>query len=259
MPGSWANAPAVLARRERAVVLVALGVTIALAWAWLLAGGPGMAGMDGGRPGPALWSGATLIIFAMWSVMMAAMMLPGAAPAILLFAALSRSRASTTAFPSTGIFAAGYLLVWAAFAAVATAAHVRLQQAALLSPALRSTSVVLAAALLIAAGIYQFTPLKGVCVRHCRAPAQFFTRHWRSGGAGALRLGVLHGVYCVGCCWALMGLLFVGGVMNLWWVAVIAVFIAVEKIAFLGALGGRIASGAGLVLAGAVALAVMQR
>ena len=272
MPASSASAtPEWLARRERTVVLVGLGVTIALAWAYLLAGGgmemgggrpdamtmPGMAGMDASRPGPTLWSGATLVVFVMWSVMMVAMMLPGAAPAILLFAALSRSRASTTAFPSTGVFAAGYLLVWAAFGAVATVAHVKLQQAALLSPVLRSTSAVLAAVLLIAAGVYQLTPLKGACLRHCRAPVQFLTQYWRSGTAGALRLGMLHGGYCVGCCWALMGLLFVGGVMNLWWIAVMAAFILLEKTAFFGAPVGRVASGAGLVLAGAVALAVL--
>lgn len=262
-----------LARRERAVVLVGLSMAIALAWAWLLAGGgmgldggrpgamemPGMAGTDGGRLSTALWSGATLVVFAMWLVMMVAMMMPGATPAILLFAAISRSRASTMALPRIGVFAAGYMLVWAAFSVVATVAHATLQQTALLSPGLRSTSAVFTALLLIAAGAYQATPLKGACLRQCRAPVQFFTRNWRYGTAGALRLGVLHGGYCVGCCWPLMGLLFVGGVMNLWWVATMAAFIAVEKTAVLGALGGRIASGTGLVLVGAVALVVMSR
>lgn len=274
MPASSTSAAVEwIASRERALVLVGLAVTIALAWAWLLAGGSmdmggsrsggsiDMAGMDmpgmgGGQGGVAVWS-RSAVVFAMWTVMMIAMMLPGAAPAILLFAALSRSRASTTAFPSVAVFAAGYVLVWTGFSAVATMGHLALQQAALLSPALRTTSGVLAALLLMAAGVYQFTPLKAACLRHCRLPLQFFTRYWRSGATGALRLGMLHGGYCLGCCWVLMGLLFVGGVMNLWWVAALAAFILVEKTAVLGARGGRVASGAGLVLAGAVALVVM--
>ncbi len=272
MPASSASAPAEwLARRERAAVLAGLGLTIALAWAWLLlgggmdmagtgggrpGGGTGMSGMDGGHGGPAVWTGGSAVIFAMWVVMMIAMMLPGAAPAILLLAALSRSRASTVASPSVPAFAAGYVLVWTAFSVLATAAHLTLRQAMLVSPALRLTSGALAALLLMAAGVYQFTPLKAACLRQCRAPVQFFTRHWRPGAAGALRLGVLHGGYCVGCCWVLMGLLFVGGALNPWWVATVAAFILVEKTAFLGAPAGRIASGAGLLLACAVALAV---
>jgi len=196
------------------------------------------------------------MVFAMWTVMMIAMMLPSAAPTILLFAALSRARASTTAFPPVTAFAAGYVLVWTAFSAVATIAHLTLRQAALVSPTLRTTGGVLAALLFIAAGLYQFTPLKAACLRNCRSPIQFLTRYWRRGAAGALRLGGLHGGYCVGCCWVLMGLLFVGGAMNLWWIAALAAFILVEKIAFLGASGGRIASGAGLVVAGAAVLAL---
>lgn len=256
-----------VARRERAVVLVGLGVTIALAWAWLLAGGGmnmdagrtgapmDMGGMAGGHGGSEVWRGA-VVVYAMWTVMMIAMMLPSAAPTILLFAALSRARASTTAFPPVTAFAAGYVLVWTGFSAIATIAHLTLRQAALVSPTLRTTSGVLAALLLIAAGVYQVTPLKAACLRNCRSPLQFLTRYWRRGTAGALRLGGLHGGYCVGCCWVLMGLLFVGGVMNLWWIAAMAAFILVEKFAFLGASGGRIASGAGLAMAGAAVLAL---
>lgn len=259
-----------LARRERAVVLGGLSIVIAFAWAWLLAGRgmglgggrpgasemPGMVGAGEGPLGTVLWSGAPLVVFSMWSVMMVAMMMPGAAPAVLLFAAISRSRMVTMAWPSTGAFAAAYLLVWAAFSAVATMAHLVFRQVALLSPGLRTTSGVFTALLLIVAGVYQLTPLKSACLRHCRTPVQFFTRNWRYGTVGALRLGVLHGGYCIGCCWALMGLLFVGGVMNLWWVATLALFVAVEKTAFLGAMSGRIVSGAGLVVAGTVALVV---
>ena len=264
---AWSASAAVewIARRDRAAVLVGLAVTVALAWAWLLAGaGMNMSGSAGGSmampgmteesAGPAVW-GSAAVVFAMWTVMMIAMMLPSAAPTILLFAALSRSRASTATFPPVTAFAAGYLLVWTSFSLVAAAAHLTMRHAALLSPMLRTTNGILSALLLIAAGVYQFTPLKAACLRNCRSPIQFLTRYWRRGTAGALRLGLLHGGYCLGCCWALMGLLFVGGVMNLWWIAAVAAFILIEKVAFLGAVGGRIASGAGLVAAGAAVLA----
>lgn len=156
----------------------------------------------------------------------------------------------------TAIFAAGYVLVWTAFSVLATTAQSTLQQAALLSPTMQSTSGVLGGLLLMAAGVYQLTPLKEACLRHCRSPIQFFTRHWRPGRGGALRLGVFHGAYCVGCCWALMGLLFVGGVMNLLWVVGLAIFILAEKTAFLETRLARAVSGAGLVAAGIVAVAV---
>ncbi len=247
-----------IARRERAVVVAGLAMTIALAWAFLLDGaGMDMSGTSAGQhAGPEDWSGRSVAVFAMWAVMMIAMMLPSAAPAILLFAALIRSRAPTSTIVSTGTFTAGYVLVWTAFSVVATIAHWALQQAALVSPAMRSTSGVLGGLLLMAAGVYQLTPMKDACLRHCRSPIQFFTRHWRPGATGALRLGLFHGGYCVGCCWVLMGLLFVGGVMNALWVAAIAVVVLLEKIAFLGTPFGRAASGAGLVLAGALAIAV---
>lgn len=246
------------ARHERAVVLAGLGVTIALAWAFLLAGdGMDISDMRGEQQASAEdWGGRSVVVFAMWAVMMMAMMLPSAAPAVLLFAALMRSRVPTSTIPSTGIFAAGYVLIWAGFSVVATIAHWALQQAALVSPAIRSTSGVLAGLLLMSAGVYQLTPLKNACLRHCRSPIQFLTRYWRPGPAGALRLGLFHGGFCVGCCWALMGLLFVGGATNLSWVAAMAVFILMEKIAFLGTQVGRTASGGGMVLAGAITLAV---
>jgi predicted metal-binding membrane protein len=245
-----------IARRERAVVVAALALTVTLAWAYLLTGaGVDMPDMSAARQAGA-GGGRSVVVFAMWAVMMVAMMLPSAAPAILLFASLVRSRAAASTIGSTGTFTAGYLLVWTAFSVVATIAHRTLQQAALLSPEMRATSGVLSGLLLIAAGVYQLTPMKEACLRHCRLPMQFFTRHWRPGATGTLRLGLLHGGYCVGCCWALMGLLVVGGVMNLWWVAAMAVFILVEKVAFAGTPFGRAASGTGLVLAGVLALAI---
>lgn len=253
-----------IARRERAVVLLGLTMVVALAWAYLLAGarmdrtdmdGMKMSTMSGDGHAGEVWSGRALVVFAMWSVMMMAMMLPSAAPAILLFAALMRSRASAPTISSAGTFGLGYVLVWTAFSVGATMAHWKLEQMALVSPAMRITNGLLAGLLLLAAGVYQLTPVKDACLRHCRSPIQFFTRYWRPGHAGALRLGLFHGGYCVGCCWALMGLLFVGGVMNLLWVAAVAGFILVEKTAFLGTRFGRAASGIGLMVAGTIALA----
>jgi predicted metal-binding membrane protein len=186
----------------------------------------------------------------MWAVMMAAMMLPGAAPTVLLYASLVRKNAERgTVLPSTWVFASGYVLAWAGFGLVATALQTMLEQAGLLTPMMSSASRWLTAGLLVAAGIYQLTPLKAACLTHCRDPVQFLMAHWRPGATGALRMGVAHGAYCVGCCWALMLLLFVVGVMNLVWVALIAAFVSIEKLLPAGPLTGRFA-GAALIVAG---------
>jgi predicted metal-binding membrane protein len=247
-----------IARHERIVVMAALGVVVVLAWGLLLTR-TGVDMPDDGMAEHAAHGGALgrfLAVFVMWAVMMVAMMLPSAAPVILLFAALMRARAPSSPLLRAAIFASGYVLVWGVFSLVATLAHMALEHAALLSSAMRTRSAILAGMLLVAAGVYQFTPLKDACLRQCRSPIQFLTRHWRTGLGGALRLGLFHGVYCVGCCWALMGLLFVGGVMNVAWVAVLAVFVLLEKTAVLGTRVGRAVSGAGLVAAGAVAIAI---
>jgi predicted metal-binding membrane protein len=245
-----------IARRERGVVGAALGLIVVLAWVFLLTGAgvdmPDMPGMRHAGPEGA----GFVVVFVMWTAMMVAMMLPSAAPTILLFAALMRSRATTSPLPATGLFAGAYMIIWAAFSVAATTAHWALQRAELVSPEMRSTSHVLRGLLLVAAGVYQLTPLKDACLGRCRSPIQFLTRHWKPGPAGALRVGLLHGAYCVGCCWALMGLLFVAGVMNLLWVAAMAVFVLMEKTTLLGTRLGRIASGASLMVAGAVVLAV---
>ena len=249
-----------IARRERIAVVAGLSVIIVLAWVFLLAGG----GMDTsdmsamGHGAPARSGDGFAIVFVMWAVMMMAMMLPSAAPTILLFAALMRARASTSAIPPTGVFASGYVLVWTGFSVLATTAHGALHHAQVVSTAMRSTSDVFAGLLLVAAGVYQLTPVKDACLRRCRSPIQFLTQHWRPGSAGAFRLGLLHGGYCVGCCWALMALLFVGGVMNVLWVAAVAGFVLLEKTAFLGARLGRLATGAGLIAAGAVVLVIAR-
>lgn len=248
-----------LARRDRAMVGAGLAVMTALSWGYLLHLADGMGGMGGlpgtmdamAMPGLRPWSMIDFVVmFVMWAVMMVAMMTPSAAPMILLYAAVARkTRAQGRPAPSSAAFAAGYLAVWTAFSALATASQWALEQVALLSPMMVSTSPYLGGALLIAAGAYQVTPLKQVCLKHCRSPVHFLTSHWRKGTGGAFRMGLEHGLFCLGCCWLLMGLLFVGGVMNLLWIAVIAMFVLLEKVARRGILVGRV-TGALLALAG---------
>lgn len=254
-------------RRDRLTILIGLGGVTLLAWLYLvIASGhmatmPGMsmedmAGMMELRP----WTGFDFfLLFLMWAIMMVGMMVPTAAPVTLIYAAVAR-RAASQASPiaSTAIFVAGYLAIWTLFSAGATLIQWALEQAALLSPMMVSTSPLLGAGLLIAAGIYQFTPLKNTCLTHCRAPAHFLSGHWRNGAMGAFRMGLEHGAYCLGCCWALMFLLFLGGVMNLLWVAAIAVFVLLEKIAPCGDRGGR-AAGAAMILLGLVMLVGLGR
>jgi predicted metal-binding membrane protein len=177
----------------------------------------------------------------MWAVMMVAMMVPSASPMILTFAIVNRRRIEERRpFVPTTVFLLGYLLVWGSFAAAATLGQWGLHTSALLTPMMRSTSDILGGALLIAAGIFQWTPLKRVCLTQCRSPLGFIMSEWREGTRGALVMGLRHGTYCLGCCWILMGLLFVAGVMNLLWVAAIAGLILVEKVAPRGQWVGRV-------------------
>jgi predicted metal-binding membrane protein len=193
---------------------------------------------------------------AMWAVMMVAMMVPTAAPMTLMYAAVARKAAAQhNPVAPTFVFVAGYIAMWTVFSLLATIAQHALDQAALLSPMMVSRSSLFGAALLIAAGVYQFTPLKNACLRNCRAPAHFLSRYWRTGTLGALRMGLRLGAYCVGCCWILMGLLFVGGVMNLLWIAAIAIFVLREKTIPFGDASGRVAGGA-MILVGALGLAL---
>jgi predicted metal-binding membrane protein len=242
-----------LVRRDRAVAALALLSVTAIAWVWLLRMHSGIgavngAGMAMDMPGMRPWSGVELLLlFLMWAVMMAAMMLPSAAPMILLVAGVQRQRrARGSPAASTTIFAAGYLLVWTLFSAAAAGAQWLLHQAALLSPEMASTSPILGGLLLVIAGTYQWLPLKSACLSHCRSPLGFLGSEWREGNAGALVMGVRHGLFCLGCCWALMTLLFVGGVMHLPWVAAIAGLVLVEKVARGGPWIGRLA-GLGLI------------
>lgn len=203
------------------------------------------------RPWTATEFGLRLV---MWAVMMVAMMVPTAVPMTLVYAAVARkaARQDNPVAPAF-VFVAGYIAMWGVFSVAATAAQRGLDHVALLSPTMVSASPVLGAALLIGAGVYQLTPYKHACLEHCRAPAHFISQHWRNGRAGAFRMGLEHGAYCLGCCWILMGLLFVGGVMNLLWIAAIAAFILLEKTMPFAETGGRVV-GAAMILVGLLSL-----
>lgn len=206
--------------------------------------------MDGmAMVAPALesWSwNEPLLLFTMWAVMMVAMMLPSAAPMILLFSRIGASRAARgSRYASVAFFAAGYLVVWCGFSAIAGLLQWWLHSAAILSAEMRTASPVAGAGILIAAGVYQWLPVKQTCLTHCRSPLGFLSSSWREGRLGALVMGIVHGAFCVGCCWMLMALLFATGVMNLAWVAALSLIVLLEKIA---PAGPAIARAGGVVL-----------
>jgi len=231
-----------------------------LAWIYLFRLASGMAGSP--MPMAAIqvrpWGAADFIlIFLMWAIMMVGMMVPSAAPTVMIYAAIARKAARDgTVVAPTMVFVSGYIAMWTLFCVVATLAQWGLDQAALLSPMMVTTSPAIGSGLLIGAGVYQLTPIKLACLKQCRSPANFISEHWRTGIAGAFRMGVEHGAFCVGCCWVLMALLFVGGVMNLLWIAAIATFVFAEKLIPLpdSALPARITGGA-MILVGTVLLA----
>ena len=241
-----------LLHHRRAAVLGALTAVSLMAWAYLLLGA-GMMAM------PPEWNlPYAVLIFVMWVTMMVAMMLPTAAPTVLLVTALASDRlANPNLIPATAIlFASGYLLVWFGFSAVAALLQWHLDEAGLLSETIALGNAILASMVLIAAGIYQWTPLKDACLRHCRSPTEFLTRHWRQGALAAVSTGARHGLFCVGCCWMLMALVFVGGLMNLGWIAAIALLVLLEKTIPWGGQMSRL-TGTALVAWGGVGLARM--
>ncbi len=230
-------------RHERLAVAVSIALLVALSW-WFLANGAMSRGMTMAGMQPPF---AALLL--MWWLMMVAMMLPSAAPAILLYGRVREMRAGDAEIAQTWVFLGGYLAVWLFFSIIAAAA-----QQLLASPAMALQNRYAQSAVLIAAGLYQLSPLKSACLGECRSPAQFISRHWKPGTGGAVRLGLLHGAFCVGCCWLLMALLFVGGVMNLLWVVVLAAIVAVEKLVPRGDWFARL-TGAALIAWGIVRLA----
>jgi len=280
-------------KRDRAIVIGGLVGVIVLAWIYILLGagmgmtaiemtaisdasgdmqavdrenGDGTGTAEGGTTSatvsmamavmqPVAWSAgyAVLMVF-MWWIMMVAMMLPSAAPMILLYAAVNRkARERGAPFVPTGVFALGYLAAWGVFSLLAVALQWGLERTALLSSMMVGTSIVLGGLLLIAAGAWQLTPLKHACLKHCRSPLHFLSHHWRKGRWGAFRMGAEHGAFCLGCCWFLMGLLFYGGVMNLYWIVGLAAFVLLEKTAPAGHWIGS-AAGVGLIAWGGLLL-----
>ena len=236
--------------RARSWPVIALVILLPLVcWAWIVVMardmyGP-MTGASAWMMTPAWDAPHLLLLWAMWAVMMTAMMLPSAAPMILL--------AGDGARPY--FLALGYVTVWAAFSVAATALQWLLMQWLIVTPMMEMASRPASALLLALAGIYQFTPLKHACLATCQSPMSFVTRRWRSGNDGAFRMGLEHGAYCVGCCWALMLLLFAGGVMNLTVIAALTVFVAFEKLAPLGAWSARVSGLLLLALAACVGTA----
>jgi predicted metal-binding membrane protein len=237
-------------RLDRLVVALSLAGVAGLAWFYLWSMAMPMAAMPAMNPAP------LALTFVMWVIMMAGMMLPSAAPTILLYGAMVRKHAERgRVLPAVWVFVSGYLLAWAGFSLAAALLQAALEHAALLTPTMESASKWLNGLLLVAAGVYQLTPLKDLCLGKCRNPVQFFMTHWRPGAAGALRMGIAQGAYCVGCCWMLMLLLFAVGVMNLAWVALIAAFVFLEKLLPAGRLTSRFA-GAALIVLGLTILAL---
>lgn len=248
---------------ERAVVIGWLAALAGLCWAYLLfraarmppAEMGAMAGMDMTPSRPMPYRPAELLLlFGMWVTMMSAMMLPAATPAVLLFARVNRLyHAVRRPYLATALFVAGYLLVWSGFAALATLLQWLLHDAGVLDPAMALTNSTAAGLALVAAGVYQWTPAKHTCLHHCRSPLAFILTGWHAGPLGALRMGLTHGLYCTGCCWLLMVLLFAAGVMNLWAIAALAALVLAEKLAPGGAWVATL-SGLGLVAWGTLLL-----
>jgi predicted metal-binding membrane protein len=245
-------------RHDRIIVAAGLAAVTLLAWAYLLRMAMMMSAAASeadmhiamGMTDMRSWGAADLLtLFLMWTIMMIGMMLPSAAPVILLVTGTYRRRGERSRV-LTVPFIAGYLIAWTVFSAAAAVIQILLHRAALLSPSMVSSSAALGGAILLVAGVYQWMPSKHSClVDHCRSPLAFLTQEWREGAIGALTMGVRHGAFCVGCCWALMAVLFAVGVMNVLWVAVITVFVLVEKIAPHGALVAR-ATGVALIVWG---------
>ena len=224
---------------DTALIIVALGAIVALAWLYLyaLADSMGaMAGMDAGAmsgmaKNPAWTPLDFLLMFFMWAVMMVGMMVPTALRAVMIYVRVAgQAESQGNPLADTGWFVLGYVLVWTGFSLLATALQGGLHQFGLLSPTMSSASQLFGAGLLFAAGVYQLTPWKDVCLRHCQMPALYLAGKFTKGAAGAVNLGIRHGGYCLGCCWVLMGLLFLGGVMNLIWIAAITLYVLAEKL-----------------------------
>ncbi|MEM9529991.1 MAG: DUF2182 domain-containing protein [Pseudomonadota bacterium] len=256
-----------LLRHDRRILILSLVGLTGLAWVYLVVVAADMAVgdmrlMGMGRMDPAMltmlmpmpWDSTTVVLMGLiWWIMMVGMMVPSAAPMILLFAHVQRTNLplENPALRIT-LFTGGYLALWLVFSGAATALQWVLGRWDLLLPVMKTQSALLAAGVFVLAGVYQFTPLKNACLARCQAPLTFLSQHWRKGNLGAWQMGLHHGAYCVGCCWGLMLLLFVGGVMNLLWIAAIAAWVLIEKLLLPGRIytalsGSALLVGAALV------------
>jgi predicted metal-binding membrane protein len=248
-------------RRDCIIVALLLLLVAALAWAFTIDQARQMDAMEA-----AMWRDMNMsmngmapswtpvdavLLFVMWSAMMAAMMVPGAAPMVAAFATINRRRRERAApYVPTAIFLAGYVIAWAGFSIIATALQWLLQKTELLTTMMQSASYYFSAALFLAAGLYQFSPLKERCLHYCRSPDGFILSEWRDGALGAMIMGLRHGLFCMGCCAALMALLFAVAVMDLRWVAGLTVLVTAEKL-LPGAKFWRVAIGVALIAVGA--------
>ena len=245
---------------RRVVLTIVLVLIPLLSWAWIVALARDMYGP---MTGASAWMMTSqwdtvrlLLLWAMWAVMMAAMMLPSASPVLMLYSAAARRRGETSGQPlHVFALAAGYVAVWALFSVGAVALQRILSMLLVLSPMMEVTTRRAGGVILIVAGAYQLTPMKWACLQTCRSPLVFLTERWREGRGGAFQMGAEHGMYCVGCCWALMLLLFVSGVMNLLAIVTITALVAVEKLTPFGAQGARI-SGVLMIAIGVWMIAV---
>lgn len=235
---------------DRVAVAAGLAFAVLAAWSYLFYQAWAMEHMDVvemAMPSLGPWGIPDLaLVFTMWSIMMLGMMAPAVSPVVLLFTRIQEDRRSQgQPFVKSWIFLLGYLVVWTVFSLLATAAQWALHAVAQLSPMMDRASPLAGGVILMVAGVYQWTPAKHACLARCRSPLAFLLAEWREGGRGALLMGLRHGLVCTGCCWALMLVLFAVGVMNLYWVAALALFVLMEKTVPGGPL---LAKGAGLLL-----------
>lgn len=246
---------------DSTAVVISIAAIVVMAWLYLFAVSDAMDAMHPPRPTHFMWlmpmgrwdAHAFVLGAAMWVVMMIGMMLPSATPMILLYALMRRREvARERKLPATALFVAGYLAVWSGFSLVAAIIQAAFTHSGLMSDDMLLASLRLAGAVLIGAGLYQFAPIKNACLAQCRAPLQFLSRHWRDGRAGVFRLGVVHGAYCLGCCWLMMLVLFAVGVMNLLWVAALSVLVLLEKLTPWGIAIARVTGAVFIVLGVAV-------
>ncbi len=243
-----------LVRQDRTIASAGLIIVTLLCWLWIV---PMARDMYGSMTGASAWmmraawdTRHLVLLWAMWMVMMAGMMLPSAAPILLLYGGLLRKRRNPW-HSAARIYAmgAGYLLVWAVFSVGATALQRILSRLLLLTPMMETATPRAQGILLLIAGVYQLSPQKAACLHVCRTPVSFLTQHWREGVRGALSMGIAHGVYCLGCCWALMLLLFAGGVMNLLVIGALTILVLIEKLAPFGLRSSRVSGAAFIGLA----------